>query len=79
MESYPTRWNAVRDPTKVAAIALANKLARMAWAMMARNERSKEPAATYGVNEITPETRRDFQFCIPPAPSSRSGLLLAIM
>jgi transposase len=25
--------------------ALANKLARMAWAMMARNERYKEPAA----------------------------------
>jgi transposase len=34
-----------RPPTKVAAIALANKLARMAWAMMARNERYKEPAA----------------------------------
>ncbi len=31
--------------TKVAAIALANKLARMAWAMMARNERYKEPVA----------------------------------
>jgi hypothetical protein len=28
-----------RRPTKVAAIALANKLARMAWAMMARGER----------------------------------------
>ena len=34
-----------RKPTKVAAIALANKLARMAWAMMARGERYKEPAA----------------------------------
>src|SRR3954454_24006530 len=33
-----------RRPTKVAAIALANKLARMAWAMMARNEPNKEPA-----------------------------------
>ena len=33
------------DPTKVAAIALANKLARMAWAMMAKGERYKEPAA----------------------------------
>jgi transposase len=32
-------------PTKVAAIALANKLARMAWAMMARGERYQEPAA----------------------------------
>ena len=34
-----------RRPTKVAAIALANKLARMVWAMMARGERYKEPAA----------------------------------
>jgi transposase len=34
-----------RRPTKVVAIAHANKLARMAWAMMARNERYKEPAA----------------------------------
>ena len=35
----------MRRPTKVAAIALANKIARMAWAMMARGERYKEPAA----------------------------------
>jgi transposase len=34
-----------RRPTKVAAIALANKLARMAWAVMAKGERYKEPAA----------------------------------
>lgn len=34
-----------RRPTKVAAIALANKLARVAWAMLARGERYKEPAA----------------------------------
>ena len=34
-----------RRPTKVAAIALANKIARMAWAMMAKDERYKEPAA----------------------------------
>lgn len=34
-----------RRPTKVAAIALANKIARMAWAMMARDERYKEPVA----------------------------------
>jgi len=34
-----------RRPAKVAAIALANKIARMAWAMMARGERYKEPAA----------------------------------
>jgi len=34
-----------RRPTKVAAIALANKIARMAWAMMARSERYREPVA----------------------------------
>jgi transposase len=34
-----------RRPTKVAAIALANKIARMVWAMMARGERYKEPVA----------------------------------
>ena len=30
-----------RWPSKVAAIALANKIARMAWAMMARGERTR--------------------------------------
>jgi len=34
-----------RRPTKVAAIALANKIARMAWAMMARGECYREPVA----------------------------------
>jgi transposase len=34
-----------RRPAKVAAIALANKLARMAWAVMAKSVRYKEPAA----------------------------------
>jgi transposase len=33
-----------RRPTKVAAIPLAN-IARMAWAMMARGDRYKEPVA----------------------------------
>jgi len=34
-----------RRPTKVAAIALANKIARMAWAMMAKGECYREPIA----------------------------------
>jgi hypothetical protein len=33
-----------RRPTEVAAIALANKIARVAWAMMARGDRYKEPS-----------------------------------
>jgi transposase len=34
-----------RRPTKVAAVALANKIARMVWAMMVKCERYKEPLA----------------------------------
>ena len=34
-----------RRPSKVAAIALANKMARMVWVLMARGERYKEPIA----------------------------------
>ena len=32
-----------RRSTKIAAIALANKIARIAWAMMARNESYRAP------------------------------------
>jgi len=32
-----------RRPTKVVAIALANKIARMAWALMAKGDRYTEP------------------------------------
>jgi transposase len=32
-----------RRPIKVDAVALANKIARIAWAMMVRRERFKEP------------------------------------
>jgi transposase len=37
-----------RRPTKVAAIARANKIARMAWAMMAKSEYYKGPLALAG-------------------------------
>jgi transposase len=43
----PRPWLAAlmaRRPTKVAAIALANKIARIAWAMMVRGTRYQEPA-----------------------------------
>ena len=46
-----------RRPTKVAAIALANKMARMAWAMMAKGER-QESSCTCAANEIAPGNRR---------------------
>jgi transposase len=32
-----------RRPTKIAAIALANKIARIAWAIMVRGTRYQEP------------------------------------
>ena len=34
-----------RRPTKVAAVALANKMARMAWAIMTSGEAYREPQA----------------------------------
>ena len=34
-----------RKPFKVAAVALAKKMARMAWALMARGELYRRPAA----------------------------------
>jgi transposase len=34
-----------RRPIKIAAIALANKMARMVWVLMTRGERYKEPVA----------------------------------
>jgi transposase len=34
-----------RRPTKVAAIALANNIARVAWAIMTKGDRYKEPVA----------------------------------
>ena len=37
-----------RKPRKVAAVALANKMARAAWALMTRGEVYRRPAATPG-------------------------------
>jgi transposase len=34
-----------RRPTKVAAVALANKIARTVWALMITGERYREPLA----------------------------------
>jgi hypothetical protein len=48
-----------RRPTKVAAIALANKNARMAWAIMAKGETLQGTSRASGLNEIAPGIRRD--------------------
>jgi transposase len=37
-----------RRPIKVAAVALANKIARMAWVMIVRGERFEEPKVLPG-------------------------------
>src|SRR5262249_17363132 len=47
---------------KVAAIALANKLARMAWAMMTRGERYKEPVALAARMDRNGDGRADVIF-----------------
>jgi len=38
----PGRTNTLLSANEVAAVALANKIARMAWAMMVRGERFEE-------------------------------------
>jgi transposase len=37
-----------RKPRKVVAVALANKMARVAWALMTRGEAYRRPIATTG-------------------------------
>ncbi|BAQ16606.1 hypothetical protein [Methyloceanibacter caenitepidi] len=43
-----------RRPVKVAAIALANKIARIAWALMLSGTRYREPS-THGTKPTWPE------------------------
>ena len=43
VSSHTVRQPSARRPTKIAAIALANKIARTVWAMMARGEHYKKP------------------------------------
>jgi hypothetical protein len=67
-----------RRPTKVAAIALANKLARMAWAMMTRGERYKEPVALAAWGKVGCPDHQIDRFCITcclpfPTFTSRAG------
>jgi hypothetical protein len=57
-----------RRPTKVAAIALANKIARMVWAMMAKGERYKEPVAAIALGLAMLKRERASHFD-PPASS----------
>ena len=48
-----------RRPSKVAAIALANKIARIAWAIMVPRRALQGTRRACGVNEIAPDLRRD--------------------
>jgi hypothetical protein len=57
-----------RRPTKVAAIALANKIARMVLAMMVKGERY-----ACAVNEIAPNNRRDVKVGRANSRAGRSG------
>jgi hypothetical protein len=41
-----------RRPTKVVAIALANKIARMEWAMMTKSEQYKEPVVRWVCRDL---------------------------
>jgi hypothetical protein len=40
LAAFPARW-----PTKVATIAPVNKIARIAWATLAKGDRYREPVA----------------------------------
>ena len=54
-----------RRPTKVAAIALANKIARMVWAVMVKGERYKEPVALAACGSSSERVRILLYRCHP--------------
>jgi transposase len=64
-----------RRHTKVAAVALANKMARMAWAIMVRSERYKEPKQPDGCRELSENSNYSIFVQTPPDNTGVSSLV----
>jgi transposase len=66
-----------RRPIKVAAVALANKIARIAWAMMVRGARFTEPScqrrSRYGRSQLARARRRNADTVVPRIRGARLG------